>query len=776
MCKMNRSKEYFRLQALVVLLLIFGVHSVALSQQVLRGQVVDSLSNKPVAFANISVFNKALGATANEQGYFELSLSNTESVTLVFSHVSYFRKDLKLSGGSMSKKLTVYLQPKQQELSDVVVSASLYEQPMDKLTKSAAVLSHRDIAMEMSGNLVDMLNAIPGFSQIWEYHSPILLRGLNSKRILIMKDGNRRIGTFPGGYFAQDVNVYESKKVEIIKGPGSVIYGSGAISGIINTFSREPWDCRRNHASMITGYGANNNEFLQVINAGHNQGKWGVNVHGKFRKSDNYVYGNGMKAENTQVEDRDFSLNTGVKLSPQQNLRMNVSYHYGDWGKPRGFNGPGKYFTEIRNEEERLHLSLAHQWNTSGIFTKIHTNLYYDEGTRDYFKGKYNLVTDQKSATDIVHYKDHYGGGRVYGIAKLSENQSLTTGVDGYFFRLENPTEVVDYYNDTRGTVPGYKDAGQQAAGAFLQYDYQPSEHWQWISGVRYDYALVQEGSGPYTQDREESRQAVSGNVGGVYTHSELFHASWNVGRAFRMPTAEELFTKIISCKGTKEGNPDLQPEYSWNFDLGFRGKTLNKNWKYDLSLFYNIMDDYIQEVAAIKPDVDYTYNNVDAHLMGGEVSVLWKKRDVIKKGNRLLIDVGAAYVYGIDKSAADDDAALFGIPPFRTTTHLRYQGLFNRSFITGYQLRLGWTFAAKQNRVAKLPDEMEAGPWGYYPSDAFHTLDAGFAIMANTLPGHPKFNIIIKNLLDNDYQPFGSYIPAVGRNIKCTIQFNLNT
>ena len=63
-----------------------------------------------------------------------------------------------------------------------------------------------------------------------------------------------------GGYFGQDINVYDNQKIEIVKGPGSVIYGSGAISGI-NLVSAEPFGSNSNSIQLSSGYGSNNNEF-----------------------------------------------------------------------------------------------------------------------------------------------------------------------------------------------------------------------------------------------------------------------------------------------------------------------------------------------------------------------------------------------------------------------------------------------------------------------------------------------------------------------------------
>jgi len=75
----------------------------------------------------------------------------------------------------------------------------------------------------------------------------------------------------------QDINVYDNQKIEIVKGPGSVIYGSGAISGIINLVSAEPFGSNSNSIQLSSGYGSNNNEFLELMKLCHKREKvWNV--------------------------------------------------------------------------------------------------------------------------------------------------------------------------------------------------------------------------------------------------------------------------------------------------------------------------------------------------------------------------------------------------------------------------------------------------------------------------------------------------------------------
>lgn len=738
----------------------------------LQGTVYHATTKKPIKFANISIKNSATGTTTDIKGKYKISIVKEKQTVIIVSHINYYKKEIIIKDNLSSENIDVYLLPKNTQLSDVIVSAGLYEQPIDKLTKSADLISHKKIIDNINSNMTDMLNKTPGFTQVWEYHSPIILRGLNSNRLIIMKDGNRRIGTFPGGYFGQDMNIYDCRKVEIIKGPGSVIYGSGAISGIINIISGEPFGDNKNSIQLHSGYGSNNNEFLELIKVCHKQEKFGISINGKYRKTGEMVYGNSEIAENSNVEDRDISVNTGYKFSNAHKIIVNANYHYGDWGKPRGFNGSNKRFTKVRNKEENLHTDFIYSYTPKGLVESVNINLYYDKGWRDYYQYKYSTINNNLSNLNLVHYKDNYSGGRFHTILNLTENNKLTTGIDGYFFRLNNPSEIIDYYNEIQGNFTGSENAGQQNLGAFINDEWEIGRKWQLTSGIRFDAATVIEGEKDTLTGQNEKREAFSGNAGLVYSPNKTTNISLNIGRAFRMPTTEELFTRIISCKGIKIGNPNLKPEYSWNFDLGVRGRILNQKLKYDIALFYNILEDFINEAPSKEPDVDFTLKNTDAKLLGGEFSAAYRFDNVFKASNSLYFNTGIAYVYGINLSQ-EKNTPLFGIPPLKINTELKYRGLINKRWITGYSLKFDVEYTSSQNRIAKIPEGTDGGPWGYIPSDSHTIFNFAISLNSNSLPGYPKLRFIVKNILNNNYKPFGSYVPAMGRNLKLLLSFH---
>lgn len=740
--------------------------------QTISGVIIDMQTEKPVSFANISVKDFASGSISDSTGHFLLEIRSDVDVELVVSHINYHKKEFSVSKQER-KHLNIELEPKISGLTEVVVSATLSEQPIQKSTKSVSLVTQRQIHDNMGSNMVDVLSRTPGFAQVWEYHSPLLLRGMNSNRLLVLKNGNRRIGTFPGGYFGQDLNIYEAKKIEIIKGPGSVIYGSGAISGIINVITPEPFGTKETNVKVFSGYATNNNEFIEGLNFCHKTEKFGIQLHGKWRKTDAYLYGNGQEAENSQVEDKDLSLTTGYRFSLKHKVTLHADYHLGDWGKPRGFNGPEKYFTEIKNEEEGVHSAISYNFSSEGFIKNLSAKIYYDAGSRDYFQYKHSEVTGKRTSLDLVHYKDYYGGGQFFSTMNLFQENMLTVGVEGYFFSIDSPTDYYDYYNNTYGTTKGYLGAGQQNAGVFINDQWQVSSKVNIVAGTRFDGAQVTEGNLNGLSGRNESRTAVSGNLGLVYSFAEGKSFSGNIGRAFRMPITEELFTETVSCKGIKKGNPDLEPEYSWNFDAGFRGTASNNKINWEIALFYNIVDDYIGEIPdTINEDVDFTYKNTDAVLLGGEASFSYRFDGLFKPENNLYSSLSLSHTYGVDKSSNEENRPLFGIPPFKLLADIKYRGLLNKSYITGYSLSLEGEYAAAQNRIGDIPEGVDGGPWGYETSNAHTAFNFLLGLNSNSLPGQPKLRFVVKNILDDDYKPFGSYLPVMGRNFKFLLSF----
>jgi outer membrane receptor protein involved in Fe transport len=186
-------------------------------------------------------------------------------------------------------------------------------------------------------------------------------------------------------------------------------------------------------------------------------------------------------------------------------------------------------------------------------------------------------------------------------------------------------------------------------------------------------------------------------------------------------------------------------------------------------------VDGYINEVADSDHEyVDFTYMNTDAIVTGGELSASYRFNHALTERNTFVVGLGAAHVYGIDLGVDEDDAPLFGIPPFQLSGELTYHGFTDGGWLSSYSLGLLVEYAADQHRIAPISEGSDGGPWGYEPSDAHVVFGLTLGCDANSLPGSPGLRLVAQNLFDTDYYPFGSYIPAMGRNVRGVVSFKL--
>ena len=150
------SKKHQYILHLFSVLIILAANSpgkiFAQSQTLLKGIVLNQSTNKPIEFANISIKNTASGTTTNQKGFFEISVKQRKHPVLVISHINFHKKEIAITDSLLSSGFNVFIESKCTQLCDLVVSANLYEQPMNKLTKSVSLITHREIADNMNSN------------------------------------------------------------------------------------------------------------------------------------------------------------------------------------------------------------------------------------------------------------------------------------------------------------------------------------------------------------------------------------------------------------------------------------------------------------------------------------------------------------------------------------------------------------------------------------------------------------------------------------------------
>lgn len=746
------------------LIFLFMMLSQTISAKVISGRVI-SLSGEPVAFASLQL-PQGKQVLCNEQGEFRFPADAYAFPLAIAVSASNF-ESRKIELTSASDDLTVELTPRVYELADVTVSQS-----QSLLTKSnAAVLSvdKAEVEERMPLHVSDLLGAKAGFTQRSGYQVPLILRGLSGKRLLVLRNGNRRFSSYPAGFMSHTINVYDLDRIEVEKGAASVRYGSGAIAGIVNLIDAFPFNTDGVNSKLTAGYGTNNDEctLLASVSEGNDKIATGVNL--RYRKAGSGHYPDGTTIENSFYQDKDLLLKTAWKMSDKNRLELLADLHWGGpWGKPKGFSGTA-YLLATTNVENTRNVSLNWTFQAKPNWKSV-VSAYVSHEKRELEKRYFTAAGHLLSFQEITDYTDYYYGASWTLQHWMGEKWKLNTGTSFYSFHISSPTESNDYIQNLSFRNRVSINARSMVVGAFGETTFQPNERTSLTGGLRFDYDHVQEGevySLTQNEEGESHIHAVSASLALQSRITEQSHIKLNLARSFRMPETTELFADNYTARGILYGNTELKPEYCHSIDLDYQ-QTIGRI-ALEVSPFLWLMKDLItMDDVKGQPGTNFQYTNVGkARLWGGELMLTAPVQHLFQEKDELVFSAGASYLNGTDVSDKGDylggGEPLDFVPPFNLKSELHYRCRLSPSVLS--QGLLGAVYYSEQKR---LPDDGYATP-AYLVTDL--SLGCSFA----ALPGEPSLRLVVNNLTNKEYQTFQSYLPEAGRSFRFFITFNLN-
>ena len=617
----------------------------------------------------------------------------------------------------------------------------------------------------------DAIGHLPGVSlnaPAGAYFLNPSIRGLGGRRVALIVDGRRVDAGKPIGVTGSFVDVGDVDRIEVVRGPGSVLYGSDAIGGVIHVLTADPLGQDAFDFVNRTWVGSNNREIGDFIAGGGVWGPAGVRLNASWRKADDYETGGGERIENSYYEDANYGAKLAFVPADGHVLRIAGDAYRG---------GPiGRAANELDDETRRRirfpyddHYSaqLTYSYAPSGkTLADVFATAYYDQALRRLESSFYSDDWSRR-ARRLDKYDDfETAGGTAYVAVRPWTNNRLTVGIDALYRHLSQRQEVRVFLPGGREIGPTvshpYNGAEVFAGAGFVQDEQTLGRRWNLVGGVRFDSIEQRFPEPEESGEQTAADRAVSGNLGAVFHPIDSMSLTANVGRAFRAPTPEETFVTSVFCKGVVCGNPDLAPETSLNLDLGLKGF-----WSfltYEAYGFLIYVDDYITlEPGAA--DCDYVYGNVGlARLVGGEARLVADWRNLYRSlGVRVWAT--ASYVHGQDVEAGEP---LPQIPPLGLTGGVRLGGRPDRG-LASYYAQLSVRADATQDRVspaANLSSAPEEETGGYA------LFDAGLGI--RTRPIAPGFSVdallSARNLLDTTYRNHLAAVDGMGRNVKLSI------
>lgn len=790
--------------------LIFG-SLFLLFWQPLRAQTVivfDAGTNEPVA--DVHIRTESWQAVTNSRGKADIS-GAADTATLRFSHINYLRRKIQKQKlkGTLPR---VYLNPRVTDLDEIVISANRWEQKKKELPNKITTIGQQEISLQQPQTAADLLG-VSGEVYIQKSQmgggSP-MLRGFATSRVLLVVDGVRlNNAIFRSGNLHNviSLNPRNMKNSEVIFGPGSVLYGSDAIGGVMDFHTEELTNKRAADANYHFRLSSANKERTHAINWKLSSKKLGVYFSARTSNFSDLKMGTrGNPSYKRTWQVKTINGRDSMVSNPGPNVQRYSGY------SQENYLGKLKYqFSEHLSMEYAVHYSATSDIPRydrlivkSGDQPKYATWYYgpqkwqmhrlttqYEGETRFFDQAK--LITAYQNYQESRHdrkFRERYLRRRYeevdiasvnLNMDKSLANQSFYYGLEAVYNKVHSIARLLDIEKElSHPYASRYPDGSSYAyLSAYLAYKNHLSNRFTLNAGMRINQHLVRaDFSSSYYQfpfnKAKLNHQAVNGNLGLVYNTPEGLKLTANLSSGFKAPNIDDVGKVFDSEPGTViVPNRNLQSEYAYNGELQL-AKAWGKRHQVDVAAFYTILDN-----AMVRRD--FTFGGRDSIYYDGQLSQV-----------KALVNADQARVYGIQASfkvsplpnwmlaghvnktygATLDGTPMRHVAPLFGDVHLQ----FRRKKLT--------VDAYAEFNGRRAHEDMPPSELGKPHMYATNTDGGLYAPAWHTLNLKAQWNIMrflsvtagVENITDRRYRPYASGIAASGRNYFLALHANFST
>ncbi len=655
---------------------------------------------------------------------------------------------------------------------EVVVVGRRVETTIAELPSTVDVVDEEDVEATQATTAGDLLKETPGISLAdtgIAGQQRVFIRGLGNQRVLVLIDGERVTSQRDRRGAPLLVEPDDIERVEVLKGSGSVIYGSDAIGGVVNIVTRSG----RGEQVPLGG------EAGLRFSGANDLVQWTAALAGKVGRVDYRVSWADTDAgeretprgtlPNTRYESSELAVRFGVTLSPADRLEMRAErYRSDDLGIYTG--DPDFRFTLPWWNRDRVSLRLEHSAPTVPVkvarFRISHATI--DKALASTIRvplgpmGTMVLGTRSESETT----EDGFAGQFVLAVG----GWEMTTGAELRTDAARGPaTRTTNFpFPSTEKYVP--VDARQTTFGVFADL-VRPWSRGDLDVGLRWEQVRTKNNAfGEYRVPGEITDGAFTGALGATWNLRGGWSLYGHVSSGFRVPSLLELYyeSPAWSEAGIAYGNPDLDPERSREVEVGFRGR--RRHWVWQGSAYGTWLRDMIEfrrvPSRVVPGGWDYVYDNVGrARIVGLEGRL---------EGHFAPHCTGvltASWSRGVDRVEGDP---VF-VPPLSVVANLRWDGhLAGGRWPAWVQVDLRWMDG--QDRVPHVwnPDgTRDRAEEARHVSHEFATVDLAVGVRT-PLAGRvvAVWTVRGNNLLDRWYEEPFSAVPQPGRHLVASARF----
>lgn len=759
-------------------------------------QMVTIKSEAPRAFTTTNSKGQAEISSFQNADLIEIRLVGFKPLFISYKDIR--RNDFKIQ-----------LDPALVNIDEVVISASRWRQKTSEIPVKITTITPQKVQLYNPQTAADMLG-ISGKVFIQKSQqgggSP-MIRGFATNRLLYSVDGVRmNTAIYRGGNIQNVISLdpYSIEHTEVLFGPGSVIYGSDAIGGVMSFHTLSP-QFSLSDKTLVTGkaisrYSSANNEKTGHVDVNIGGKKWAG-----LTSFSSYDYGDLKMGSHGPDE-----YLRNIYVQRQDSTDIIMSNNDPQIQKPSGYSQINLMQKIHYSPNEKWDFHYGFHYSETSDYDRYDRHIRYKDGRPRYGEWRYgpqiwmmNVLNIKQNSINTLYHNlsmriahQYFEESRISRDINSPKREERIEMVDAYSINLDlvKPTgkKNIFYYGieavfndvqstgintniETGKTRPGpsrYPQSNWESYAFYISDQLTISNKLNILSGIRYNRYVADASFDttfypfPFTS-ASINNGALTGNLGMVYRPDETWVMSWNVSTAFRSPNIDDIGKVFDSEPGSVTvPNPDLKAEYAYNADIGL-AKVFDETVKIDFTAYYTLLQN-----AMVRRD--YSMNDLDSIMYDGEMSRVQAIQNAsvatvygIQAGLEINLQKGFKFTSDFNYQKGEEELEDGTISPTRHAapwfgiSRLIYSsGKLNMQFYSNYSGEKKFEDLAVEEKGKEYmyATDKNGNPYspGWYTINykLMYRIAEELTIMAG-----------IENLTDQRYKPYSSGIVAAGRN-----------
>ncbi len=779
-------------------------------------KVLSKSSNTPIPEVVIENKEKSRKVVTDFDGKANISEFSDNEV-LYFTHSLHTPLTISKSD-IISAENIVHLEEDENLLSEVVISVSKWEQDKKDISQKIVSISSEDIAMATPQTSADLLQSS---GQVFIQKSQLgggspIIRGFSTNRLLLAVDGVRmNTAIFRGGNVQNVLSVdpFTIERTEVILGPGSVVYGSDAVGGVMNFYTTQPKVAitgeNKFSGNALARYASASNEMTGHVDFNIGLEKWAFLTSVSYTDFDDLKMGshgpddylrneyvqtvNGVDVV-VQNEDPEKQVFTGydqinllqkVHFMPNETWDFNLGLIYtttsdyprydrlirrsdGNLRSAEWYYGPQQWFMGNLQVSQKSNNNIYDEMKITAAYQ------FFEESRND---RNFESSTLERTQEQVDAYSLNFDFEK-----KFTKKTSLYYGLEYILNNVFSDGSELNIETGEQANAPSrYPDGSTwQSIAAYASIKNKFSEDLRFQGGLRYNRIILYSEFDseffdfPFDEANIDT-DALTGTAGLSWLPNDFLQWKLNFSTAFRAPNIDDVGKIFDSEPGSVVvPNPDLKPEYAYNGELGLSA-TFGSSFSIDLATYYTYLDNALVrrdfningetqvEFSGELSNVQAIQNAARARIYGFEAGIKYE----FAKNFKIVSQY--TFVGGEEELDDGDTTPSRHVSPQFGNTHLTFTSdkwMIDTFAIYNGQFDFEDLAPSQQNNAFLYAQDEEGNP--YSPSWYTLNLRTQYQITTNL-----KGIFSIENITDQRYRPYSSGVAGAGRNFIASLKYS---